>query len=95
MNNCSIFSLGAERGHIKTFMYEAGEEDFASTDASRLDTWVFQNIEAFFTKASEDESIREMLHQDRIVFFLHLLGLDTNGHAHKPHSEYVGLLYSV
>lgn len=76
-------------------MYEAGEEDFASNDAARLDTWVFKNVEAFFTKASEDEITREMLQQDRIVFFLHLLGLDTNGHAHKPHSEYVDLHYLV
>lgn len=82
-----MFASGAERGHIETFMYKAEEEDFASNDASRLDTWVFQNVESFFTKASENKMTREMLHQDRIVFFLHLLGLDTNGHAHKPHSK--------
>lgn len=68
-------------------MYEAAEEDFASTDASRLDTWVFENVESFFAKASENKPTRERLQHDRIVFFLHLLGVDTNGHAHKPHSE--------
>ncbi|XP_045112209.1 GPI ethanolamine phosphate transferase 1-like isoform X1 [Portunus trituberculatus] len=82
-----MFAAGAERGHIETFMYKAEEEDFASSDASKLDKWVFQNVESFFMKASREKTVQDVLHEDRIVFFLHLLGLDTNGHAHKPHSK--------
>ncbi|KAK4311784.1 hypothetical protein Pmani_016741 [Petrolisthes manimaculis] len=82
-----MFAAGSERGHIETFMYAAEEEDFASSDASLLDTWVFDRVEAFFKSASHDKRLNERLHQDRVIFFLHLLGLDTNGHAHKPHSE--------
>lgn len=82
-----IFTTGIERGHIETFMYEAVDEDFGSSDASKLDTWVFEKVETFFKNAQEDPKLRERLHQDRIVFFLHLLGIDTNGHAHKPNSE--------
>ena len=70
-------------------MYKAEEEDFASSDASRLDRWVFEKVESFFMKASKEKMVKDMIHEDRIVFFLHLLGLDTNGHAHKPHSKYV------
>ncbi|XP_045592439.1 GPI ethanolamine phosphate transferase 1 isoform X5 [Procambarus clarkii] len=82
-----MFASGSERGHIETFMYKAEEEDFASSDASKLDKWVFEHVKDFFKEAIEDKKLTERLQEDRIIFFLHLLGLDTNGHAHKPHSE--------
>ncbi len=40
----------------------------------------------FFQRASNNSLLNEQLRRDRIVFFLHLLGLDTNGHAHRPYS---------
>lgn len=78
---------GSERGHIETFMYKAEDEDFASSDASLLDKWVFDHVEKFFREAPQDKKLNEQLHQDRIIFLLHFLGLDTNGHAHKPRSQ--------
>ncbi|XP_076060251.1 phosphatidylinositol glycan anchor biosynthesis class N [Oratosquilla oratoria] len=85
-----MFARGSERGHVDTFMYKSAQEDFASEDASRLDKWVFDEVEKFFLKAKDDAYLSKRLKQDRIIFFLHLLGLDTNGHAHKPFSaEYL------
>ncbi|KAL7747757.1 Glycosyl phosphatidyl inositol anchor synthesis [Sorochytrium milnesiophthora] len=83
-----MFQHGASNAaKIETFMYSPDYEDF-STDAAHLDTWVFDNVEALFTNSSAET--QQLLRQDKIVFFLHLLGLDTNGHAFRPYSaEYL------
>ncbi|KAM6971119.1 GPI ethanolamine phosphate transferase 1 isoform 1-T1 [Tautogolabrus adspersus] len=82
-----MFSKGASGDHMYTHTYPAGEEDFASTDASRLDTWVFNQVKSFFESAKSNSSLKASLLEDRNVFFLHLLGIDTNGHAHRPMSQ--------
>ena len=65
-----------------------GAEDFADDDASRLDSWVFSEVEHFFHNTSrEDVALAKALQEDGNIFFLHLLGIDTNGHAHKPASD--------
>lgn len=56
-------------------------------DASELDTWVFEKFTLLLEKSKTDAELRKKLHSDKIVFFLHLLGLDTNGHSHLPNSE--------
>lgn len=56
-------------------------------DAHLLDVFVFDEIEALFKRSKQDPQLFKLLHSDKIVFFLHLLGLDTNGHTHRPHSQ--------
>jgi len=51
-----------------------------------LDTWVFNRVEGFLEYAKTNTILYEKLHKDKIIFFLHLLGLDTAGHTHKPHA---------
>ncbi|KJH52385.1 hypothetical protein DICVIV_01362 [Dictyocaulus viviparus] len=41
----------------------------------------------FFEEAKNDSDLLSRLMSNKRVFFLHLLGLDTNGHGNKPHSE--------
>ncbi|XP_032816660.2 GPI ethanolamine phosphate transferase 1 isoform X1 [Petromyzon marinus] len=91
-----MFAKGASGDHVHTFSYDAKKEDFASKDASKLDTWVFDHVKSFLKDASSNEKLAAQLSQDKIVFFLHLLGLDTNGHAHRPASrEYLDNIASV
>lgn len=67
---------------VQSFSYSPEEEDFASKDAANLDTWVFDRVQNFLQNGTE--ALKE---QSRSVFFLHLLGIDTNGHGHKPYSK--------
>ncbi|XP_072545788.1 GPI ethanolamine phosphate transferase 1 [Salminus brasiliensis] len=82
-----MFAKGATGDHVYTYTYPAAMEDFASTDASKLDTWVFDEVKAFLNSAKGNETLLSKLHEEQSVFFLHLLGIDTNGHAHRPMSK--------
>jgi hypothetical protein len=40
-----------------------------------------------FQNASSNDLLDSELRADKVVFFLHLLGLDTTGHSYRPHSK--------
>nr|XP_033790893.1 GPI ethanolamine phosphate transferase 1 isoform X1 [Geotrypetes seraphini] len=82
-----MFAKGASGDHIYTHCYSAEKEDFATQDASKLDTWVFDGVKDFFRSAQNNQTLLSKLNENKIVLFLHLLGLDTNGHAHRPSSR--------
>ncbi|RUS15550.1 LOW QUALITY PROTEIN: phosphatidylinositolglycan class N [Endogone sp. FLAS-F59071] len=87
-----MFQHGAsDPSRVETFMYGAHEEDFSSgKDATALDTFVFDHVDALFRNASHNPNLAARLRRPGVIFFLHLLGLDTNGHIFRPHSrEYV------
>ena len=44
-------------------------------------------LQKFFESAEKNVTLMNALQEDKLVFFLHLLGIDTNGHSNKPHSE--------
>lgn len=81
-----MFKEGAVPGRVDAYTYGAEAEDY-SKDATELDTWVFDNVKALFAEAKTDELLNAQLRQDKNVFFLHLLGLDTTGHAYRPYSR--------
>ncbi|XP_012932695.1 GPI ethanolamine phosphate transferase 1 isoform X2 [Heterocephalus glaber] len=82
-----MFAKGASGDHVYTQSYDAQREDFGAHDATKLDTWVFDNVKEFFHAARNNQSLFAKINEEKIVFFLHLLGIDTNGHAHRPSSR--------
>ena len=90
-----LFSKGIP--HVRSRMYAEELEDFAaSSNHAALDEWVFDRaIEVLVGNITEDEqragatleTERSALEGDKVVFLLHLLGLDSAGHAHKPSGE--------
>lgn len=84
-----MFAQGAVEGRVEAYTYDASWEDFADSDASKLDWWVFDKVRAFFEHAKVNKTLAGKLAEDKNVFFLHLLGIDTNGHAHRPYSKEV------
>nr|POF00941.1 gpi ethanolamine phosphate transferase 1 [Quercus suber] len=81
-----MFSTGAVPGRVDDATYGHEFEDF-SKDATELDYWVFDRVKQLFKDAETDPILDSQLRQDKLVFFLHLLGLDTTGHAYRPYSR--------
>lgn len=80
-----MFAKGATKGRVVTEVYSSDEEVFsASAHTYLLDKWVFDRVKNFL---SDQSRIQEIKKHDGIIFFLHLLGMDTSGHTHKPNSQ--------
>lgn len=58
-----------------------------NSDATGLDIWVYDKLAELFKNATIDAVLDRQLRDNQVVFFLHLLGLDTTGHAYRPHSK--------
>ncbi|KAK6533848.1 Glycosyl phosphatidyl inositol anchor synthesis [Arthrobotrys megalospora] len=81
-----MFKEGAVPGRVDALSYSEEDEDFKA-DGTKLDTWVFDHVRDFFIQAAADDKLRAAVNGDKIVFFLHLLGLDTAGHGYRPYSQ--------
>ncbi|XP_049814682.1 GPI ethanolamine phosphate transferase 1 isoform X1 [Schistocerca nitens] len=83
-----MFAKGASGDHVFMDMYGSELEDFSGKESTiHLDTWVFNKVSNFIKSAQNNPELLKKLHSDKIIFFLHLLGLDTAGHTHKPGSK--------
>lgn len=81
-----LFVKGANKEHIFTDSYTNEEVDFSGrTNTSWVDEWVFNKFDKFLANSSNVEYLRK---NDKVVIFLHLLGLDTAGHIYKPNSKH-------
>jgi len=81
-----MFQHGAVPGRVDADCYPPDFEDFTQ-DATHLDTWVFDKVKDLFEDTKRNSTLNAMLREDKLVFFLHLLGLDTTGHAFRPYSK--------
>ena len=97
-----MFAKGATLGKVRSWCYDEEAEDFTKgwynaelsvtglmryADATTLDTWVLDQLHVLFQNASQDATLNSNLREDKVIFFMHLLGLDTTGHSYRPHSE--------
>ncbi|PKS11571.1 hypothetical protein jhhlp_003336 [Lomentospora prolificans] len=81
-----MFQQGATPGRVDAYTYSEDFEDF-SQDSTALDYWVFDHVKELFAEAAKNQTLSDALRQDKVVFFLHLLGLDTAGHGFRPYSK--------
>lgn len=81
-----MFEHGAVPGRVYADTYGADAED-NSKEAYVLDEWVFDKVKEMFAEAKRNATLDAELRKEQNVFFLHLLGLDSTGHSHRPYSQ--------
>lgn len=72
-----IFDKGTSK-NIQSFSYDANQIDFGEKDPSRLDVWVFNEVNKFLTTSQRTEEEEALLRKGETIFFLHLLGINTS-----------------
>lgn len=75
-----IFEKLSDGGRPMYFDAYNHDLDFSGKHKTyKLDEWVFKRVRLLLRRKQE-----ELQNEKKLVFFLHLLGLDTAGHVHKP-----------
>ncbi|GMM52014.1 mannose-ethanolamine phosphotransferase [Starmerella bacillaris] len=80
-----MFSEGADPGRVDADYYDASFEDFTKSSTD-LDKYSFDHFSELLNSSKTNSTLNAQLHQDGNVFFLHLLGIDSAGHAKRPNS---------
>lgn len=81
----SIFSNQIDSGKIYTDSYPSEMEQFSmNSNVSMLDIWVFEKVKQFY---ANPENCKKLSSGKKQILFLHMLGMDTSGHIHKPYSQ--------
>jgi len=67
---------------IHTYSYDKNIIDFADKNPSKVDQWVFDKTKQYFHNKQKKRPF-----STQVIYFMHLLGIDTNGHTNKPDSN--------
>ncbi|XP_037818862.1 GPI ethanolamine phosphate transferase 1 [Lucilia sericata] len=79
-----IFSRLSREDEKRLFFDSYNHElDFSGKEKTyELDKWVFDKVEKFLQRKKA-----ELQPERQVIYFLHLLGLDTAGHVYKPNTK--------
>ncbi|XP_052267715.1 GPI ethanolamine phosphate transferase 1-like [Dreissena polymorpha] len=68
-----------------------GERKYlAGINPKDMDSWVLDEVSKFLKRAETDDTLQGKIRQDRVLFFLHLGGIDHAGYIVRPQSpEYL------
>lgn len=78
-----IFEKNSNKKNYRALAYDSSIQDFSGGHSTiALDAWVFDNVERFLNDRHE-----QLQMENETIYFLHLLGLDTAGHVHKPNTK--------
>lgn len=84
----NIFKLKNDESQKKivNYMYPSTMEDFTKSSILQ-DKFVFDTLINLFKNLTTDKELYQKLKSSGNIFFLHLLGCDTAGHAYRPYSN--------
>ncbi|XP_052799562.1 GPI ethanolamine phosphate transferase 1-like isoform X1 [Mya arenaria] len=77
---------GGNQDRMFSDKYPGHMKYLAGINAKDMDTWVFDEFQKLFLEAKEDTTLQSKLSNERILFFLHLGGLDHSGYIVRPSS---------
>lgn len=88
VTNTKCDVLGSSKSRVLMHSYPSSFQEFTGKEGSskRLSQWSLDGFKMFLQSAKSDRALFEQLQNDGVIFFLHLLGIDTSGHSDKPHS---------